>query len=70
MKILVNGETFEVEASHISYREVVRLAGKSGHPSVTYHQPRQGGGGLMSPGSKPVPLTEGLSFSVYHTDSA
>lgn len=73
MNISINGKSFTVVGSAISYEKVVELAGLKGSPSVVYHAPRQGDlhrDGIMHPGCAPVLLEESLRFECVHTGNA
>jgi hypothetical protein len=70
VKIIVNGQEMPFSGSQISYDEVIALAGKTGHPSVTYrgHVVRDSRReGLMHPGCAAVEVDDGMVFNVMHT---
>ena len=75
MKIIVNGGPVELTAGpgHVSYEEVVALAGLSGAPTVTYAGKRDGDvrrQGTMYTGCPPVVVEDGMVFNVIHTGGA
>jgi hypothetical protein len=72
MKIKVNGEPKVWPYSHISYEQLVSLAGMRGqHPYAKYHVYSASGvrSGIINDGDE-VALLEGMSFRVAHTGNA
>lgn len=73
VKIIVNGRPVDFEPAHISYAEIVGLAGLTGTPSVTYCSKRDGDvrrEGTMYTGCSPVLVTDVMTFDVVHTGGA
>lgn len=73
MKIIVNGCPVSTDETHLSYEAIVKLAGKSGHPSVTYRAPAVGDSrreGTMYTGKAPLELAEGMVINAMHTGNA
>lgn len=75
MRIIVNGVPIDLENTpfHLTYEQVVKLAGETGNPSVTYCSKRDGDtqrSGTMYSGCAPVLLTDVMVFNVVHTDGA
>jgi hypothetical protein len=71
--VVVNGAAKDVDVVHLTYAEVVILAGSSGSPSVTYLGPPHGDSrrsGTVYPGCPPVLLEHGMVFEVVHTSGA
>lgn len=70
--IILNGKTCDVDA-HLSYEQVVELAGLTGHPTVTYRGKRQGDScreGEMHTGCNILHIEDGMIFNVMHTGNA
>lgn len=73
MNIVVNSREYNFFGSQISYEEIVKLAGKTGNPSVTYRGPTKGDSlrkGNMHADCAAVELEEGMIFNVQHTGGA
>lgn len=71
--IAVNGRLIEFEPTHISYEEIIAIAGMTGTPSVTYCSKRDGDTrrqGTMYTGCSPVLITDAMVFDVVHTGGA
>jgi hypothetical protein len=72
MKIKVNGEMRDFEGTSITYEQIVELAGKKGHPSVTYSVRVSDDirrSGPMHAGTS-VTVVESMTFSAIHTGNA
>jgi hypothetical protein len=72
MKIIVNGSANEVDASRMSYDDVIRIAFNGrpvGHPSVTYRNASGPADGILMPGAD-IGVREGTVFNVCHTGNA
>ena len=74
MRVYLNGIAITSGRVSLTYEEIVALAGKHGHPSVTYTCPSSTGAavraGTMNHASKPLELVDGMAISVIHTDNA
>lgn len=74
MTILVNGVSKKVESNkHLSYDDVVALAGMTGQPSMTWKFYEDSGarvGGVMLPRTGSIAPLEGMLFTVTRTDNA
>lgn len=70
IRINLNGECLFVQDTKISYVQLVELANKRGHPSVTYsiHKGDLVRAGTLHAGSDPLHLEDGMTFTVIHTD--
>lgn len=69
----IDGLEVDFVGEHISYEEVVRLAGLTGNPSVAYRSLWRGDSrriGTMYPGCRPVIVEAGMYFNVMHTGNA
>jgi hypothetical protein len=72
MTIIVNGLPVPTVEKTLSYEDVVKLAGETGNPSMTYRTPKVGDSrreGILSAGNVVV-LESGMVFNVQHTDNA
>lgn len=71
MLVYLNGEPLELDKQELTYSEIVELAGKRGHPSVTYAISRGRSNavcaGTMNHASGPLRLEEGIAINVVHT---
>ena len=75
--ITVNGQRHCWHGTRVYYRNVVKLAGMAGHPSVTWRDSASGQGGMLQPGNDVAEIADdsvrnrlGLVFNVAHTDNA
>jgi hypothetical protein len=73
MKIVVNGKELDFAGAQVSYEEIVKLAGKTGYPTVTYRGPRHNDSrreGEMHTGCSSVAIEPGMVFNAVHTGNA
>jgi len=78
MKINVNGKDLEISNDVLSYEDVVKLAGMTGHPSMTFSMKFKDektgrtirDEGILAPGEIVVSVREGAVFTVCHTNNA
>jgi len=73
MTIIVNGLPVFIDYELFSYEDVVKLAGMTGYPSMTYRTPKKDDGsrreGILHT-EQSVVLESGMVFNVIHTDKA
>jgi hypothetical protein len=73
MKINVNDKALIFEGTHVTYEQIVELAGDHGHPTVVYHAHLGGDverSGEMHTGCAPLAIVDGMTFDVVHTGNA
>ncbi len=73
VEIIVNGSRLTVGGTHLTYDEVVELAGSSGNPTVVYSSAKKGDtrrSGEMHRGCADVAMEAGMVFTVMHTGNA
>lgn len=73
MKLIINCKPVEFDGDWITYIEIVRLAGKTGNPTVVYRGRRDGDSersGTMYAGGPSVKLDPDMVFTVMHTGNA
>lgn len=68
MTIILNGRDLEVSAGLYSYEDLVKLAGKSGQPTMVYRAPNRENGSVI-PGDT-LMLQDGMILSIVDTSSA
>lgn len=71
LQFYVNGKLRDVVSidNIVSYKDVVRFAGLTGTPTVTFRRGRHGADGTMGPGDRVVAVS-GMVFNVGHTGAA
>lgn len=72
-RIIVNGRPHDAADSHLTYDQVVAIAGTSGHPSVLYRLRLDYDterSGSLHVGSAPIAIAEDMVFNVQHTGNA
>lgn len=74
VNIIVNGKTIPTvrrEIPSLTYEEIVKIAGMTGTPSMTWRIRRSetNTGGILSPGDR-IPVQDGLVLNAYHTGNA
>jgi hypothetical protein len=67
--ISINGRQAYTRSTHLSYDQLVAMAGMSGQPSMTGFFPSTGHGCIVSPGEY-VRVREGMRIDVCHTGAA